>query len=100
MKCPSCSLENPPTAAKCDCGCPLVVFPSSIPAPVVLPRPGFVRIVWLAPMIGAFIAAADLYVGLSASASAPQQAAAAGMALAWVVIPYCFARAVMGLAGY
>jgi hypothetical protein len=27
MKCPSCSLENPPSALRCDCG---YTFPSSV----------------------------------------------------------------------
>ena len=51
-------------------------------------------IFWILTMLGAVIGAVDfINVHINAQ-SAPQQAAGAAMALCWVVIPYCFARAV------
>lgn len=94
MKCSGCGLENPPSASRCDCGQKLGAVPS-----VQEPRRGAVRIVWLLPLLGSFAAGIDLVNGLTVATGAPQQAAAAGIALALVVIPYCLARAVMGLAG-
>ena len=58
-----------------------------------------IRLVWLLPMFGALVAGADFAVSWGAQKSAPQQAALAGFALACVVIPYCFARALMELTG-
>lgn len=36
----------------------------------------------------------DYLMGLGQANSAPQQAAAAAMAMAWAVIPYCICRAI------
>lgn len=43
----------------------------------------------LATFVGAGIGALFLLLGLTASSGAPQEAAAAGMAIAFVAIPYC-----------
>ena len=52
-----------------------------------------VRIVYLLAAFGAVIAAFEAVMDLGRAESAPQQAAAAAMALCWAIIPYCFARA-------
>lgn len=102
MKCLACGLENPPSAARCDCGNPItkqvqVVPSASMSAP---PRSkSAIRFVWLAPLLGALVASAELASNWDSQKSAPQQAALAGFALALAVIPYCLARAVSGLAG-
>jgi hypothetical protein len=45
-------------------------------------------------VIGSLIGGYELLNTMAFADSAPQQAAGAGMALAWAVLPYCFARAV------
>lgn len=52
------------------------------------------RILWLATLICAGIGFSQLILTTSQATSAPQQAAGAGMAIAWAAIPYCMARAV------
>lgn len=49
---------------------------------------------WVLVMVGALIGSLFLMSGLLFSSGAPQEAAAAAMACAFVVIPYCFARAI------
>jgi hypothetical protein len=57
----------------------------------------FTIISWVAVLIGAALAAFQVAEVHRAAVSAPQQAAGAGLALAYVIIPYCFARAVESL---
>lgn len=45
-------------------------------------------------IIGAFLGGFQLFETLLFAESAPQQAAGAALAVAWVALPYCFARAV------
>ena len=52
------------------------------------------RILHVLTVLGA-IAAVIQMNGLDKATSAPQQAAGAAMALAWVIIPYCFVRALV-----
>jgi predicted nucleic acid-binding Zn-ribbon protein len=57
--------------------------------------PSFIeRFLWVIAIIGAGVAIAELSITEFTAQSAPQQAAGAGLALAWAVIPYCLARAV------
>lgn len=53
---------------------------------------------WVAVLIGSAAAAFQIAEVHRAAVSAPQQAAGAGLALAYVIIPYCFARAIESLA--
>jgi hypothetical protein len=101
MKCSVCSLENPPLAQRCDCGYPLAGSAPfvQVTPPIVNTNGGMIRFVWVAPLLGALAAGADLLASWDSAKSAPQQAALAGFVLACAVIPYCFARAVVGLAG-
>lgn len=48
---------------------------------------------WALTIIGALIGGIVLFMGLLTASGAPQEAAAAGIALAFTVIPYCLARA-------
>jgi len=52
---------------------------------------------WVIALYGACSGAMQLSEGLDAAESAPQQAAAAAIALATAAIPYCLARAVQQL---
>ena len=52
---------------------------------------------WIFTIIGAVLGGAYFLITLLGATSAPQQAAGAGMALCFVVIPYCLARAIEGL---
>lgn len=52
---------------------------------------------WVVALLCASSGALQLSEGLDAAQSAPQQAAAAAIALATAAIPYCFARAVQQL---
>lgn len=58
----------------------------------------FAKICWGWAAFVAVVQAASLILGLEDADSAPQQAAAAAIAAAWVIIPYVFARAVSELA--
>jgi hypothetical protein len=49
---------------------------------------------WLFTLAGGLFGGLTLIVGLASANGAPQQAAAAGMALGYAVIPYCISRAV------
>jgi hypothetical protein len=55
------------------------------------------RAVWILPLLGSLFAGFQFLDALLSPMSAPQQAAAAAMALCWAVPPYVFARAVEGL---
>ena len=50
-------------------------------------------------IIGALVAFVSFILTLTASNGAPQEAAGAAMSLCFVIIPYCFARAVDGIIG-
>lgn len=52
------------------------------------------RVLWLATVVCAGIGFFQLIITTTQATSAPQQAAGAGMAIAWAVIPYCMARAI------
>lgn len=52
---------------------------------------------WVATAAGGVMGGYQLSNGLEAATSAPQQAAVAGMAVAYAVIPYCVARAIQHL---
>jgi hypothetical protein len=56
------------------------------------------RYVWLLPMLGSFIGGIDFLFSTLTADNAPKQAAGAGIALCWVVLPYVFARACEGIA--
>jgi hypothetical protein len=49
---------------------------------------------WVLSLLGAVVGGLVLMVGVIGSSGAPQEAAAAGIACALAVIPYCFARAI------
>ncbi len=59
--------------------------------PPVKKRP---RLWWQLTQLGSIIGALLLIVGVSGANGAPQEAAAAAIAIACAVIPYCMARAV------
>ena len=52
------------------------------------------QLLWAMTAIGSIIGALILTAGLLTAKGAPQQAAAASIALCWAVLPYVFARAV------
>ena len=52
------------------------------------------RFAYLLVIIGSLIGGWELLNTMAFAESAPQQGAGAAMALAWAVLPYCFARAV------
>lgn len=49
---------------------------------------------WALTILGSIIGGVNFFTGVAAANGAPQEAAAAAMSLAWVVLPYCCARAV------
>ncbi len=49
--------------------------------------------VWVLVIIGAIVGGITFIAGMLFSKSAPQEAASAAAGIAFVVIPYCFARA-------
>jgi hypothetical protein len=57
-------------------------------------RPWLDRLVWNATVIGSIIGLVQLGYTLASAETAPQQAAGAGIAIAFAVVPYCLARAV------
>jgi hypothetical protein len=105
MRCPSCRLENPPSATHCDCGYGFGgaarISPSGAGEPRSIDRPaiakGVIRFVWVLPALGSVVGGAEFVLSWSAATGAPQQAVIAAMALAWAILPYCFARAVVGV---
>lgn len=48
---------------------------------------------WVLTLIGSLIGGYEFFSGIANATSAPQQAAQSAMAVAWVVLPYCAARA-------
>lgn len=56
-----------------------------------------VSLLWLITLLGGCAAIFFLYLTLSDSNGAPQQAAGAAIAIAFVAIPYIIARAVEGI---
>ncbi|MDR2196266.1 MAG: hypothetical protein LBE50_06775 [Gallionellaceae bacterium] len=52
------------------------------------------KILWIITVVGSVLGGLMALIGIFASKSAPQEAAAAAMGLALAVIPYCLARAV------
>jgi hypothetical protein len=54
-------------------------------------------LVWILSLLGALVASFLFIGGITESASAPQQGAAAAIGVGVAVIPYCFARAVCEL---
>jgi hypothetical protein len=62
-------------------------------------KPAIVRIVWALALVGITLGSIDGAVSLQLAESAPQQAAAAGMACFYLIGAYTFARAVQELAG-
>ena len=52
------------------------------------------KVLWIAVMVAAGIAALVLIIGVASAGGAPQEAAAAAIAAAIAVIPYIFVRAV------
>jgi hypothetical protein len=63
MKCSACGLENPPSASRCDCGRPMAARVQMVEvasAPASPESKGAIRFVWLAPLIGAVLATAEL----------------------------------------
>jgi hypothetical protein len=54
---------------------------------------------WALALLGAAFGAVMLLMGFMTAASAPQEAAAAALAAALAIVPYCFARAIEGLRG-
>ncbi|MBI3505489.1 MAG: hypothetical protein HY059_11665 [Proteobacteria bacterium] len=54
---------------------------------------------WIVTLLLSCIAAYQFITDILAAKSAPQQAAAAGMAIALVIIPYVFTRCVEKLSG-
>ena len=100
MLCPSCRLENPPSSKRCDCG---HIFGEPVLSSQMRARSeselgtGLVRLVWALTALGSMIGGAELVLNWSSATGAPQQAVIVAMALAWAVLPFCFARAVTGV---
>jgi hypothetical protein len=55
------------------------------------------KFLWLLTALGSLVGAFFLIASIFMDMSAPQQAAAAGVAVGCAVIPYCLARAVQEL---
>ncbi|MBC3421781.1 hypothetical protein [Pseudomonas sp. RW3S2] len=55
------------------------------------------KFMWVVTIIMSLIGAIIGFTGMHAATSAPQEAAAAAMGLAWAVIPYCIAKALTEL---
>jgi hypothetical protein len=100
MRCPSCRLENPPSSKRCDCG---HTFGESVSSSGRGARAeselgaGLARLVWALAAMGSVVGGVEFSLDWSSATGAPQQAVITAAALAWVVIPYCFARAVTGM---
>ena len=56
-----------------------------------------IAIAWLVSLLASVAGCGVLISGVAGATSAPQEAAAAGIALGVVIIPYCIARALSGL---
>lgn len=100
--CRFCRKQIANTSVVCEhCGGQLIARGASIVEEPIRnkPRkrpPAAGRIIcWFCAAVGSLIGMATfLQVTQSTTISAPQQAAGAGMALCWAVLPYVFARAV------
>lgn len=57
-------------------------------------RPWMDCLVWGVTIIGSIVGLLQLGYTLASAETAPQQAAGAGIAIAFAVVPYCLARAV------
>jgi hypothetical protein len=55
------------------------------------------KVLWVLTILGAVAGTLTLLGTFMESASAPQQAAGAAVAVAFVALPYCFARAIEGI---
>ena len=58
---------------------------------------GLARLVWALAALGSVVGGVEFVLDWSSATGAPQQAVIGATALAWAVIPYCFARAVTGV---
>jgi hypothetical protein len=100
MLCPSCRLENTPSAKRCDCG---YIFGEPVSSSGRVGRAEsqlgqrLARLVWALAALGSIAGGVELALDWSSAAGAPQQAVIAAVPLVWAVIPYCFARAVTGV---
>ena len=56
----------------------------------------FTRMCWILTALGAAVGLLELISGIGGAESAPQEAAAAAIAVALAVIPYVFTRAMEG----
>lgn len=99
MRCPSCRLENPPSAQRCDCGHNFgdPISPLRKGRAESVTGQGFLRLVWVLAALGSVVGGLNVALDWSAANGAPQQAVIAAAGLAWAVIPYCFARAITGV---
>ena len=99
MKCAACGIVNVPTAKVCECGYSFVTFTTAAIPPrasadkesslVSTAVSAVIRVVWIGPLLGATYSASSTSSRIGTAAkSAPQQAALAGYALAWTVLPY------------
>lgn len=89
MRCPSCRLENPPTAKRCDCGHTFgePVSPLRKERAASAIGQSFVRLVWALAALGSVVGGLNLALDWSSANGAPQQAVVAATALAWAMIP-------------
>ena len=58
---------------------------------------GLARLVWALAALGSVVGGVECALDWSSATGAPQQTVIAAVALAWAVIPYCFARAITGV---
>ncbi len=58
----------------------------------------FLTLVWTLVLGGVILGAIILITGMTAAASAPQEAVIISLALACAILPYCFARALTQIA--
>jgi hypothetical protein len=96
MRCPSCRLENPPTAKRCDCGHVFGEPVSSSQRTESAVGQGLARLVWALAALGSVVGAIESVLDWSSASGAPQQTVIAVVAMAWALIPHCFARAITG----
>jgi hypothetical protein len=57
----------------------------------------FARIMWVVTFFSCLLGALVLVVGVLGADGAPQEAAAAAVAVALAVIPYCFTKSIEGM---
>lgn len=90
---------------RCDCGytfatgriVPVSAVTSREPWSSTMGSASIVRSVWVLPLIGAIVGIVEFISAWGAQDSSPKQAALAAFAIAWAVIPYCLARAIIGI---